>query len=92
MGRIGELIHMDLLSQAFAAELRDKRKAARLSQEELAELAGIHRTYVSLLERGVKNPTLHVLFRLASVLHVSPTDFIQAVSNRASDYRAGDVD
>lgn len=70
------------LTKAFAHELRDRRKAVNLSQEELAERAGIHRTYVSLLERGLKNPTLEVTFRLAEVLNLSPAELVSAVENR----------
>ena len=42
-----------------------------LSQEELADRAGLHRTYVSGVERGVRNPTLTVVERLARALGVS---------------------
>ena len=41
------------------------------SQEELAERAGLHRTYVSGVERGVRNPTLTVIDRLARALGVT---------------------
>lgn len=42
-----------------------------LSQEELADRAGLHRTYVSGVERGVRNPTLTVIERLAHALGVT---------------------
>ena len=42
-----------------------------LSQEELADRAGLHRTYVSGVERGVRNPTLTVIERLARALGVT---------------------
>jgi len=42
----------------------------RLSQEDLAERAGMDRTYVSGIERGTRNPTLKVLHRLAKALGV----------------------
>lgn len=42
-----------------------------LSQEELADRAGLHRTYVSGVERGVRNPTLTVIDRLARALGVT---------------------
>lgn len=44
------------------------RKAKGWSQEELADQAGLHRTYVSGVERGVRNPTVTVLEKLAGAL------------------------
>ena len=44
------------------------REAKGWSQEELADQAGIHRTYVSGVERGVRNPTITVLEKLAKAL------------------------
>ena len=46
------------------------RRAKGWSQEELAEQSGLHRTYVSGVERGVRNPTLAVLDKLAQALQV----------------------
>ena len=48
--------------------LRARREASGVSQEALADLAGIHRTYVSMLERGRANPSLSVLDALAQAL------------------------
>jgi transcriptional regulator with XRE-family HTH domain len=61
------------------AEIRRAREAAGLTQEKLAELARIHRTYVSLLEREKKSPTVAMLFRLCSVLGVRPSVVIARV-------------
>lgn len=47
-----------------------------LSQEELAERAGLHRTYVSGVERGVRNPTVTVLEKLALGLGVTLPDLV----------------
>ena len=60
-------------------ELRKARLKAGLSQEELADKAGVHRTYVSLLERDRRSPTLDVFFRLCKALGVRPTTFIARV-------------
>ncbi len=48
------------------------RKEAGMSQEAFADHAGIHRTYVSDIERAVRNPTITVVERLAKALKVKP--------------------
>jgi transcriptional regulator with XRE-family HTH domain len=57
-----------VLQQTIARELRARRTALGLSQEQLALTAGIDRTYISQLERGLINPSLKVLWRLSMVL------------------------
>lgn len=47
-----------------------------LSQEAFAHEAGIHRTYVSDIERGARNPTITVVERLAHALNVKSTDLL----------------
>jgi transcriptional regulator with XRE-family HTH domain len=59
------------VSQRLASNLRRLREAKGLSQEQFAEDAGIHRTYVSDLERGARNPTIRVVDKIASALGVS---------------------
>lgn len=54
------------------------RRARGWSQEELADRAGFHRTYISGIERGVRNPTVTVIDRLAQTLEASPADFFGA--------------
>ena len=58
-------------------ELREARKKAGLSQEQLAEKAGVHRTYVSLLERDVKSPTVDVLLRICRALETKASDILK---------------
>jgi transcriptional regulator with XRE-family HTH domain len=55
---------------AFGKVLREHRKAKGMSQEDLAGDADFDRTYPSLLERGLRTPTLTVLFALAKALKV----------------------
>ena len=52
--------------------VRRLRRAACLSQEELAHRAGMNRTYLSDIERGIRNPSLLMLFHVSSVLDVHP--------------------
>lgn len=56
--------------QLFAARLREVRTSQGLSQEKLAELASLHRTYVSLVERGERNITIDNMEKLALALGV----------------------
>ncbi|MPZ23444.1 MAG: helix-turn-helix domain-containing protein [Dehalococcoidia bacterium] len=58
------------LPRAFGSKLREHRIAAGISQEQLADLAGLHRTYIGGIERGERNPTLTNIARLARALHV----------------------
>jgi len=70
------------IEEAVGAELRACRQKKNVSQEQLAFDAGIHRTYVSLIERGEKSPTLGVLFRLCHALDVPPAKFVRNVQLR----------
>jgi transcriptional regulator with XRE-family HTH domain len=56
------------LCRAFARVIKRHRASQKLSQEALAEAAGIHHTYVGLLERGQRKPTIDVAERLARAL------------------------
>ena len=59
------------LSKEFGARVRKLRNVLGLSQEELAEKAGVHRTYIGMIERGEKNITLSNIEKIASALGVS---------------------
>ena len=61
---------------AFGRVLREARRQKGLSQEELAGDAEFDRTYPSLLERGLRTPTLTVLFQLASVLEINAATLV----------------
>lgn len=53
---------------AIGKEIRDRRKELKITQPELAELAGVNVNTVVRLERGVTNPTLDVLVRIGEAL------------------------
>ena len=59
--------------------MKKVREAAGMSQERLAFEAGVHRTYISLLERDKKSPTLNVLFRICKALNISAADLVTRV-------------
>lgn len=52
----------------FGEQVRIKRKEAELSQEELADKIGVHRTYMSFIERGIRNPSLLMTFKISRAL------------------------
>ena len=58
---------------AFGRVLRETRLQKSLSQDKLASLCDFDRTYPSLLERGLRSPTLAMIFRLSQALDVNPS-------------------
>ncbi len=54
----------------FGSRVREERQKQKLSQEELAEKAGVHRTYIGMIERAEKNITLTNIERIAKALGV----------------------
>ena len=65
--------------QQFGDRVRTLRKAKGLSQEQLAERTGLHRTYIGGIERGERNVSLINIVRLANALEVSPSDLLQGI-------------
>ena len=76
---------MQTLSEAFAVVLKERREKLKLSQETLAERAGLHRTYVGLIERGLRKPTLDVARALADGLGVSLTTIMRECEGRLGE-------
>ncbi|HKT31930.1 MAG TPA: helix-turn-helix transcriptional regulator [Gammaproteobacteria bacterium] len=64
------------LVEIFSANLRAARLRGGITQEELAALAGLHRTYVGSAERGERNVTLESVDRLARALRIAPSDLL----------------
>jgi transcriptional regulator with XRE-family HTH domain len=60
----------------FASNLRIKRKEKGISQEDLADLAGLHRTYVGSVERGERNVSIDNMERLAAALSLDVIDLL----------------
>lgn len=76
------------LASVFGDEIRRIRLEANLSQEELAYKAGVHRTYISQLERGLKTPYLEVVFRLCEALDQEPHELIKHIYQIMGEFRA----
>jgi transcriptional regulator with XRE-family HTH domain len=65
--------------QILAHNVRIIRKEAGLSQEELAHRAGLHRTYISSIERSERNVSLENIFAIAEALGVTPADLLNPI-------------
>ena len=77
-------------SDAFAQALQGQRLAKKLSRQALAEKAGLHQTYVGLIERGISNPSLDVASAIAEALEVPFAKLIaEAESLRERSERNG---
>jgi len=76
-------MHRSTVIACFAASVRKLRHGLGISQEELAERAELHRTYIADVERGARNPTLLTIKKLAKGLGVSAADLLsEAKCNR----------
>ena len=72
MGKSSILIH-------FGKRVRGERLKKSLSQEKLAELAGVHRTYIGMVERGEKNITLENIRKVAKALKVTVSELLKGI-------------
>lgn len=78
MARVsGQTDHEQLL-KAFGRAIRVKRKAMGLSQEALADAAGIDRSHMGKIERGERNVTMLNIARIATALHAKPSEILHA--------------
>lgn len=66
--------------ESFGIRLQSLRKQQGLSQEKLAEISGLHRTYISSIERGARNPTLTTLNAIAKSLNVKIEFLVSGVN------------
>jgi transcriptional regulator with XRE-family HTH domain len=65
--------------ERFSVSLRAARKKSGISQEELANRCDLHRTEISLLERGGREPRLATIIKLSSALDVTPEELCEGI-------------
>lgn len=70
--------------RAFSAVLRDLRRKRGLTQEELAHECGYDRSFISLIERAKRQPSLTTIFALAEQLDVRPEEIVRQTSKRST--------
>lgn len=68
-----------MVIEVFGKVLRELRESNQLSQEKLAEFCELDRTYISMLERGLRQPTITTIFKLAKALNIPPSQLIEKV-------------
>ncbi len=79
------LFGMTDINKALGRVLARYRAIAKISQEELADRAEIHRTYVSQIERGLKSPTLSVLLKISKSLNTTVSSLIAEAEQNIDD-------
>lgn len=72
----------DPLLAGVSRAIQERREEIGLSQEEVAHRAGLHRTYISDIERGARNPSLKTLSRLSEALEVPTSTLIRRGEDR----------
>jgi len=73
-----------MIIKVFGQVLRELRIEKKISQEKLAEYCELDRTYISLLERGLRQPTLTTLFRISKALDLKPSEMVSKVEDIAT--------
>jgi len=72
---------MQQINIVIGSVLKKEREERNISQENLAFDAGLHRTYISQIERGLKNVTVKVLYDITTALNMDFVEFIIKVNN-----------
>lgn len=68
---------MESISLIFGKRIKDLRTAKKISQERLAELSGLHATYIGQIERGEKSPTIDSVYKISTGLNISLSEIFE---------------
>jgi len=79
------------LKTLLGMAIKTQRASLGISQEELAHRAGLHRTYVSDLERGARNPSIESIEKLAGALQVSVSNLFEGAGNGSSSRQMEEI-
>lgn len=71
--------------EIFGRILQEERKSRNYSQEKLGQLAGLDRTFISLVENGRRSPTLSTIVKISSALDIRPSELFSTFESRRSD-------
>ena len=70
---------------AFGKTLIDLRKQFSISQERLAELSDLHRTYISFIETGKKIPTLSAIISISQAFNLKPSELLDLMEQKINE-------
>ena len=69
------ITHKQILAK-FGQKMQKVRQSKDITQEGLAAMLGMHRTYIGLIERGERNPTVRTLYKISKALKVTASDLL----------------
>ena len=72
----------------FGKILQEERKAKKISQEKLAKLTGLDRTFISLIENGKSSPSISTFLKICSALEIAPSELFSMYEKKDPDYMA----
>jgi transcriptional regulator with XRE-family HTH domain len=75
--------------QAFGLAVRELRRRRAISQERLALESQLDRTFISLLERGLRQPSLTTILQIAKALEVTPEELVASVTRMLAEKGGG---
>lgn len=78
---------MSEIARTIGQRIRNYRTQKGLSQDKLAELAGVHPTYIGQLERGEKNATLESIERITTALQISLSALFEKIDDQSDESR-----
>jgi transcriptional regulator with XRE-family HTH domain len=79
-------IERKAVAERFGANLQRARRDAGHSQEAFAAICGLHRTEVSMIERGARSPRIDTLVKLAGALEVTPNELLAGIDWQGQRY------
>ena len=69
------------ISKEIGTRIKSRRKELKMTQTDLAEKSQCHESYIGQLERGIKTPTIEILFRIAAALDISLSEFLSGLED-----------
>jgi transcriptional regulator with XRE-family HTH domain len=72
--------------EIYGKILQEERKAKKISQEKLAKLAGLDRTFISLIENGKRSPSFSTILKICLALKIDPSELFSIYEKRDPEY------